>query len=282
MSAPSSEASQSSPQRSWQRSPWRFVEQRPILPSISYHGVQKDGTHLGRVSLDESGVDGVGHGEARHIGSELISFNLVGGEGWGGLQGLERVDLHNGSFVGDNGDESVVNKFDLSQCGVSTASNRKREYPTDFVVLNSGFLDSVGDGEGISEGGNISTDLVESEGEVGSDSSNELLLGLLSETDDRDLLAESLSLLNITSSSFSDGRVNSSAETSIGRDDDVEDLLDLGLGFSGFRLREDGRVGDTVSFSLNHGFLSSSESGGCPRSNVESASVYETVQRGEN
>lgn len=70
-------------------------------------------THLGSVTLDESSVDGVGHGERTHVGSELIAFDLVRGESGGGLEGLERVDLHEGRLVRDDRDELVVRKLDL-------------------------------------------------------------------------------------------------------------------------------------------------------------------------
>ena len=134
---------------------------------------------------------------------------------------------------------------------------------TYLVVGETGLLNLVGNGEGVGESGDVSTDLVEGEREVGSDSSNELLLGLLSETDDGDLLADTFSVLNVPSSRLGDGGVDSTTESSVGGDDDVEDLLDLGLGLAGLGLGEDGVVGDSVRFRLHHRLLRSSESGSC-------------------
>ena len=97
----------------------------------------------------------------------------------------------------------------------------------DLVVLESRVLDLVGDGERIGESGDVATNLVERQLEViGNRAPRELLLGLLAEADDRDLLADTLSALDVATSRLADARVDSSAESTVRRDGDVEDLLD--------------------------------------------------------
>lgn len=73
----------------------------------------KQETHLGSVTLDESRVDGVGHGERTHVGSELVTLDLVRGESWRGLEGLEGVDLDESTLVRDDRDKLVVRELDL-------------------------------------------------------------------------------------------------------------------------------------------------------------------------
>jgi hypothetical protein len=70
-------------------------------------------THLSGVTLDETGVDGVGEGEGGEVTLELVGLNLVGGESRGGGEGLGRVDVERGGLVGDDGNELVVDDLDL-------------------------------------------------------------------------------------------------------------------------------------------------------------------------
>lgn len=131
-----------------------------------------------------------------------------------------------------------------------------------LVEFKLGRLDLVGDGEGVAESRDRLSDLREREVEVvGTVSTGHLLLGLLAEGDDADLLALALTGLDVLLGGLGDGRVDTTAETTVGRSDDVEDLLDLGLGLGGLGLVEDGLVGGTVGLGTLHGALGASETG---------------------
>jgi hypothetical protein len=69
---------------------------------------------LSGVSLYETGVDGIGHGEGSEVTRELLSVNFVSGVSGGTLEGLGGVDFESGSFVGDDGNEFVEDNLDLN------------------------------------------------------------------------------------------------------------------------------------------------------------------------
>jgi hypothetical protein len=139
---------------------------------------------------------------------------------------------------------------------------RKSSAITHLVEFELGSLDLVGDGESVTEGRDRLSDLREGEVEVvGTVSTSHLLLGLLSESDDTDLLSLTLSVFDILPGSLGDRRVDTTAETTVRRGDNVEDLLDLGFGFRSLGLIEDGLVGSTVGLGTFHSTLSASETG---------------------
>lgn len=70
---------------------------------------------LGSVSLYETSVDSVGHGEGSEVTGKFLSIDFVSGVSRGTLESLGRVDFEGGSFVGDDGDELVVDDLDLSR-----------------------------------------------------------------------------------------------------------------------------------------------------------------------
>jgi hypothetical protein len=88
-----------------------------------------------------------------------------------------------------------------------------------------------------------------------------LLLGLLAERDDTVVLADTLTLSHVLPRELGDGGVDTTAETTVGGSDDVEDLLDLRLRLGSLGLVEDGLVGGTVDLGVTHGSLSATKTG---------------------
>lgn len=113
--------------------------------------------------------------------------------------------------------------------------------------METGVLNLIGNGKSIRESRDVPSNLVEGQSKVVDDCSpGELLLWLLSENDNLALLSNSFSLSDIVSGNLGDGRVDSSTKSTIGRDGDVKDLLDLGLRLGGVGLNEDSVVGISV------------------------------------
>lgn len=70
------------------RRQYRLKQELRLASIVSLEPVGEDGvqhdvgrTYLSSVTLDQSGVDGIGHGERRHILSQFIGLDFVGGEG---------------------------------------------------------------------------------------------------------------------------------------------------------------------------------------------------------
>lgn len=136
----------------------------------------------------------------------------------------------------------------------------RRRAKTDLVVLEALGLDLVGDRERVVEGRDRLSDLGEGEHEsLGAVATGHLLLGLLAERDDADVLAGALALLDVLAGGLADRRVDTTAEATVRRGDNVEDLLDLGLGLGSLGLLKDGLVGLAVRLGVTHRTLRTRE-----------------------
>lgn len=101
---------------------------------------------------------------------------------------------------------------------------------TDLVPFTTVLYNLVGNGGSLCESGNVLADLVERDLEVFTVLPGELSLGLVAENGNGSRL-----LLDGRTDGLGDGRVDTTAETTVGRDTDVEDLGllgSLGLGLS--------------------------------------------------
>jgi hypothetical protein len=139
---------------------------------------------------------------------------------------------------------------------------REGETRTHLVELETLGLDLVGNREGVAKGRHTPSNLVEAEHDIVRDCApGQLLLGLLSQRHDLDLLANSLSRLNVPLGGLANTRVDTSAQSTIRGGGDVEDLLDLGFRLSRLRLLKHGVVGRAVGFGVPHRRLRARETG---------------------
>lgn len=163
---------------------------------------------LGSVALDESGVDGVGKGELGQVLGDVVLL-LVQLELRSVAKSTFREDLDDVRLEGKSRDVLVVDEVDL-------------------VELDAGLDDLVGNGSGIGESGDILANLVEGEGKVLGKSTGELGLGLLTENNDGGTLGRvsitgrSADFLELGLGTLGDGRVDTTAETLVGGDNNEE------------------------------------------------------------
>lgn len=203
----------------------KHVERRDhvtcVLGSV-VHGVTLR-VDLGSVTLDERGVDGVGEREFGKVLGDIILL-LVQLELGSVAESILREDLHNIRLERKSRNVLVVDKVDL-------------------VELDARLDDLVGNGGGIGEGGDVLANLVEGKGEVVGESTTELGLGLLTEDNNggalggRGISSGFADLLELGLGALGDGRVDTTAETLVGRDDDEE--LTTALGGNSLRVGED-------------------------------------------
>jgi hypothetical protein len=207
-----------------------------VLGSI-VHGVSS-GRDLTGVALSKSPEEGVGKTVFAEVAENGV-FNLESREVGGLSNSILGKCLNDDGLVGGGVDEAVVQDLDVG-------------------VLLGQKNDLVGDGGGISEGGNVLSDTSEGELDIPGVGSGELSLGLLANDDEVEVLALSLESADVSSQT----RVNTTAETLVGRAYD-EKLLGL-LGLEGHGL---GRLVDLVGglavlAGFVHGTLSSGQLGG--------------------
>ncbi len=175
------------------------------------------------MTLDKGGVDGVGEGELGKVLGDIVLL-LVELELGSVAESVFREDLHNIGLEGKSRNVLVVDEVDL-------------------VELDAGLDDLVSNGGGIGEGGDILADLVEGEGKVLGKSTAELGLGLLTENNNGGALrgvgitSGSADLLELGLGALGDGRVDTTAKTLVGRDNDEE--LTTALGSNSLGVGED-------------------------------------------
>lgn len=166
--------------------------------------------NLGGVTLDESGEDGVGKRELDEVLGDIL-LHLVSLEASRSGKGLLVDDGGGSCLVGDGRDVAVGDD-------------------TDLVPFTTVLDDLIGNGGGLCESGNVLADLVERDLEVFTVLPGELSLGLVTEDGDGSRL-----LLDGSANGLGDGRVDTTAKTTVGRNTDVENLGllgSLGLGLS--------------------------------------------------
>lgn len=147
--------------------------------------------------------------------------------------------LNDGGLVGRGVDEAVVQDLDIG-------------------VLLGQQNDLVGDGGGISEGGDVLSDTREGELDIRGVGSGKLSLGLLANDDEVELLALSAHSADVSSQTG----VNTTAETLVGRADDEKLLSLLRLEGRGLSRLVDLVRGLAVLAGFVHGTLSSGQLGG--------------------
>lgn len=159
--------------------------------------------NLSSVTLDKSSVNGVGKGEFGKVLGDIL-FHLVLSETSSLLESLGRDDGRNTSFVRDSGEVLVGDNLD--------------DIPFTAILDNL-----VSDGGSLAESGDVLADGGEGDLERLGHGTGELGLGLV--TDD----GEGTGLLcHLLLDESGDGRVDTTTETTVRGDTDVEDL---GLGF---------------------------------------------------
>ena len=132
------------------------------------------------------------------------------------LQVLLRADDEGSRLIRDGRDELVVDQ-------------------DNFVVLCTALGDEVGDGRGVSEGGDVTTNLVEGDRKVLTEGTLKLVLGLVTNNSnlglgvDLDVLEGGFGVVGEgAAGGLGDGRVDTAAETLVGGDDN-EELLAVSL-----------------------------------------------------
>ena len=192
------------------------VERRDHLTGVLggvVHGVALR-VDLGGVALDERGVDGVGKRELGKVLGDVVLL-LVELELGGVAEGVFGEDLDDVGLERERRDVLVVDEVDL-------------------VELDARLDDLVGDGGGVGKGGDVLANLVEGEGNVLGERTAELRLGLFTENDDGGALGRGgvtgsgADLLELGLGALGDGRVDTTAETLVGGDDDEELATALG------------------------------------------------------
>lgn len=123
------------------------------------------------MTLNESGVDGVGKCETAHVLSKLVPFNFVSGPRRGSLQGLERVDFEEAGFIGNDRKELVVDDLNLcpeniSLCYLQDLTKTLREKRANLVVIVPIGLDLVGNRQGIRESRDFPSNLIETQSHI--------------------------------------------------------------------------------------------------------------------
>lgn len=156
--------------------------------------------HLRDVTFDESGVDGVGERKLCQILGDIL-FLLVSLEARGVGQGLLVGNRQRGSLVSDRRDVLVVDDLDL-------------------VPLASLGGDLIGNGSRLGKRRDILANLVERDLHVIGDDTSQLSLGLVTENGDlTGLRCDGLA------NGLGDRRVDTTAQSTVRRDGDVERLL---------------------------------------------------------
>lgn len=159
--------------------------------------------NLSSVTLDKSSVNGVGKREFGKVLGDIL-LHLVLLETSGLLESLGRDDGGNTSFVRDGGEVLVGDNLD--------------DIPFTAVLDNL-----VSDGGSLAESGDVLADSGEGDLERLGHGTGELGLGLVTDDGEGTGLLDHL-LLDVSR----DGRVDTTTETTVRGDTDVEDL---GLGF---------------------------------------------------
>lgn len=186
------------------------------------HGGSSSG-NLGGVSLNKSGENGVGKSKLGQVlGNILLHF--VSLETGGGLQGLSRDDGGGSGFVRDGREVFVGNDSDLESSVASWPFPTLHGAMTDLVKLGIELHDLVGDGASLGESGHILSNTAESDVQGLGHGSGKLSLWLF--TDNRQCTGSGgLGLFDVSR----DGRVDTTAKTSVGCDCEIEDLGVFGL-----------------------------------------------------
>jgi hypothetical protein len=207
-----------------------------VLGSV-IHSVSSGGLLAG-VALGKSPVERVGKTVLSEVAKNLI-VNLESGEVGGLLDSLLRKCLNHVRLVGLGVDEAVVQDLDVG-------------------VLSRELDDLVGDSLGVGEGGNALANTREAELDGLGVGSGELGLGLLADKDEVEARLLSMESADVSGQT----RVNTTAKTLVGRADDDEGLLVLGLESLGLSRLVNLVGGLSVLAGVVHGALSSGELGG--------------------
>lgn len=194
----------------------KHVERRDHVTGVLrgvVHGVALR-VDLGSVTLDESSVDGVGKGKLGKVLGHIVLL-LVQLELRGVSQSIFREDLDDVRLERESRDVLVVDQVDL-------------------VKLDARLDDLVSNGGGIGKSGDVLANLVEGESKVLGKSTTELSLGLFTENDDSGTVGRvgvtgrGADLLEFGLGALGDGRVDTTAKTLVGGDDDEELLATFG------------------------------------------------------
>lgn len=197
------------------------------------------GRLLAGVALSQTPEDGVGESVLAQVGEELL-VGLEGGDVLGCHDGLLGVSIDGVRLVARGVDELVVEDLDLGVVG------RERD-------------DLVGNGLGLSEGGDVLSNT--SEGQLDVLGLGSLQLGLALLAQDDELVCVGLLGVEAADVTGKTG-VDTTTEALVGGADDEQGLLALGLEGLGLGLVED-LLGDlTVRLGLGHGALGAGELGG--------------------
>ena len=196
------------------------------------------GRLLASVSLSKSPVKGVGERVLLEVW-KLILINLESREVGGSSDGLRGVGLDVGCLVGRGIEELVVDDADL-------------------VVLGWESVDLVGDGGGIQEVWNLLSDTSEVENNVLWVGTGELSSGLLSDEDEVTVWLLEKHLADHSGHS----RVDTTAESLVGRSNNDQGLLVGVLERLGLSLLEEGVGGLSVCAGILHGLGGAVELGG--------------------
>lgn len=196
------------------------------------------GRLLASVSLSKSPVKGVGESVLLEVW-KLILVNLESGEVGGSSDGLGGVGLNGAWLVGGGVEELVVDDADL-------------------VVLGWEGGDLVGDGGSIQEGWDGLSDTSEVENNVLWVGTGKLGSGLLSDEDEVTVWLLEEHLANQSGHS----RVDTTAESLVGRSNNNEGLLVGTLKWLGLSLLEDSVGGLSVCAGILHGLGGTVELGG--------------------
>jgi hypothetical protein len=207
-----------------------------VLGSV-IHSVSSGGLLAG-VALGKSPVERVGKTVLSEVAKNLI-VNLESGEVGGLLDSLLRKCLNHVRLVGLGVDEAVVQNLDVG-------------------VLSRELDDLVGDSLGVGEGGNALANTREAELDGLGVGSGKLGLGLLADEDEVEARLISMESADVSGQT----RVNTTAKTLVGRADDDEGLLLLGLESLGLSRLVNLVGGLSVLAGVVHGALSSGELGG--------------------
>lgn len=175
------------------------------------------------MTLDKSSVDGIGKGELGQVLSDIVLL-LVELELRSVAESVFGEDLENIRLEGKSGNVLVVDEVDL-------------------VELDARLDDLVSNGSSVGESGDVLADLVERESKVLGEDTTKLGLGLLTKNDNSGALGRvggtgSLTeLLEFSLGALGDGRVDTTAKTLVGGDNDEE--LTTALGSNGLGVGED-------------------------------------------
>lgn len=201
------------------------------------HGVAT-GRLLASVTLSKSPVKGVGESVLLEVW-KFILVNLESGEVGGSSDGLGGVGLNGGWLVGGGVEELVVDDADL-------------------IVLSWERGDLVGDGGGIQERWDGLSDTGEVENNVLWVGTRKLGSGLLSDENEVTVWLLEQHLADQSSHS----RVDTTAESLVGRSNNNEGLLVGTLKWLGLSLLEDSVGGLSVCARILHGLGRTVELGG--------------------